>query len=44
MRDVDVDESSGDETQGQAPRCGMECDQDKGTANVMEAALVGLGL
>ena len=46
MRDVDVDESSGDEMQrqGQAPRCGMECDWDKGTANVMEAALVGPGL
>ena len=39
-----MDKSSGDETQGQAPRCGMERNQDKGTANVMEAALVGPGL
>ena len=44
MQDVDVDESSSDETQGQAPRCGMERDRDKGAADVMEAALVGPGL
>ena len=43
VRDVDMDKSSGDETQpqGQAPRYSMECDQDKGAADVMEAALVG---
>ena len=44
MRDVDVDESSGDETQGQAPRCSMERDRDKGAADVMETALVSPGL
>ena len=44
--DVDMDESSSDKTQpqGQALRYGMECDRDKGAADVMEAALVGPGL
>ena len=43
---MDMEESSGDEMQlqGQALRCSMECDWDKGAADVMEAALVGLGL
>ena len=44
MWDVDVDESSGDEIQGQALRCSMERNWDKGAADVMQAALVGPGL
>ena len=38
------EESSSDEIQGQAPRCNMEHDQDKGTANMIEEVLVGPGL